>query len=446
MSSRSPSGTSRSPRLASFPVHRSNCGHKGCGYVFEYSGQVPFQALATLVKAHVPNCRSQNNCAPKRKPWERPPNARLTWPLKTRAAFRCEMDSDDEEGPYGEYPDADSCATQHPENCFLFPMPAPPLGMPTTASAIPLPHVRGLCPPMTDPSVLPSTRIASGAMFPAPLSPRVTHSRSRCTEVLMYPSSPTKEKKRASIKNSRRKTTGKTASLRTGKASRKPLPPRAKKLRTTKKTAHTEEERKAILENDVYTSSVDVHQVTCRGCGRTIKTDRRSTYYPGLWEKHRERCRGVVKMEDEKGRKDATAAEAETSTPIASTSGTASSRASSILTSQPTESDTASLFRSNEVCIIESPLNFSLVKRDDIICSCILAVQLYDILVSRMPIRIITQSLGAVGPIFSPQTARRIDSNRRTTDPTSAQSPRETRSTPGVGPGARLRPPPWPLE
>jgi hypothetical protein len=119
----------------------------------------------------------------------------------------------------------------------------------------------------------------------------------------MYPSSPTKEKKRASIQNSRCKTTGKTASLRTGKASRKPLPPRAKKLRTTKKTAHTEEERKAILENDVYTSGVGVHQVTCRGCGRTIKTDRRSTYYPGLWEKHRERCRGVVKMEDEKGRK-----------------------------------------------------------------------------------------------------------------------------------------------
>jgi hypothetical protein len=114
----------------------------------------------------------------------------------------------------------------------------------------------------------------------------------------MHPSSPTREKKRASTQTSKHQTTAKT-SLRSGKGTRKPLPPRVKKLRTAKKTAHTEEERKAILENDVYASGIGAHQVTCRGCGHTIRTDRRSTYYPGLWEKHRKRCRGVKKMEYE---------------------------------------------------------------------------------------------------------------------------------------------------
>ncbi|KAJ7290679.1 hypothetical protein C8J57DRAFT_1611817 [Mycena rebaudengoi] len=331
----------RSSTLGSFPVHQSHCGHKGCGYVFEYSGQDPFQALAVLIKAHALNCRAQKNCAAKRKPWERPPNARLTWPLKTRAAFRCEMDSDEEEGPYGEYPDADSCATQHPENCFSFPMPGPPRGMPTTTSDMPFPDLCSLYPPVADPSASPSTIIALGATFPASISPRATRSRARCTEVLMRPSSPTREKKRTSTQASKRQTTSKS-SLRSGKGTRMPLPPRAKKLRTAKKTAHTEDERKAILENDVYTSGIGAHQVTCRGCGRTIRTDRRSTYYPGLWEKHRKRCRGVKKMEYEHEKKDATAAEAATSTPIASTSGTVSSRESSILTSQLTKSDTAS--------------------------------------------------------------------------------------------------------
>ncbi|KAJ7451504.1 hypothetical protein B0H11DRAFT_2201641 [Mycena galericulata] len=57
-----------------------------------------------------------------------------------------------------------------------------------------------------------------------------------------------------------------------------------------KKTAHTVAERKATLENDVWTGLVEPKRVVCRGCGKTIRLDKRSCYYPGLWLKHRERC------------------------------------------------------------------------------------------------------------------------------------------------------------
>ncbi|KAJ7470224.1 hypothetical protein B0H11DRAFT_2434417 [Mycena galericulata] len=60
-----------------------------------------------------------------------------------------------------------------------------------------------------------------------------------------------------------------------------------------KKTAHSAAERKFILEKDPWTGLVDKKRVVCRGCGRTIKLDARSDYYPGLWEKHRMRCQDI---------------------------------------------------------------------------------------------------------------------------------------------------------
>ncbi|KAJ7114878.1 hypothetical protein C8R44DRAFT_855510 [Mycena epipterygia] len=62
-----------------------------------------------------------------------------------------------------------------------------------------------------------------------------------------------------------------------------------------KKTARTEAERKAVLDNDPWTLSVGFTDVVCRGCNRSIKLDGRCRYYPGLWNKHRERCVGVQK-------------------------------------------------------------------------------------------------------------------------------------------------------
>ncbi|KAJ7908121.1 hypothetical protein B0H13DRAFT_2017413 [Mycena leptocephala] len=58
-----------------------------------------------------------------------------------------------------------------------------------------------------------------------------------------------------------------------------------------KKSSRSEAERRYALETDPWTTSVTPHEVVCRGCRRPIKLDRRSRYYPGLWEKHRDRER-----------------------------------------------------------------------------------------------------------------------------------------------------------
>ncbi|KAJ7608104.1 hypothetical protein DFH06DRAFT_1347139 [Mycena polygramma] len=57
-----------------------------------------------------------------------------------------------------------------------------------------------------------------------------------------------------------------------------------------KKTARTEAQRLALLKADPWTLKVEPHYVVCRSCKHTISLDKRSRYYPGLWEKHRVRC------------------------------------------------------------------------------------------------------------------------------------------------------------
>ncbi|KAJ7838973.1 hypothetical protein B0H13DRAFT_2367086 [Mycena leptocephala] len=60
-----------------------------------------------------------------------------------------------------------------------------------------------------------------------------------------------------------------------------------------KNGARTVAQRRTVLEADPWTTTVAPHHVVCRGCKRTIRLDGRSLYYPGLWEKHRERCEKV---------------------------------------------------------------------------------------------------------------------------------------------------------
>ncbi|KAJ7658157.1 hypothetical protein DFH06DRAFT_1196226, partial [Mycena polygramma] len=57
-----------------------------------------------------------------------------------------------------------------------------------------------------------------------------------------------------------------------------------------KKTARTEPQRRALLMADPWTLEVGPHHVVCGSCTHTISLDKRSRYYPGLWEKHRARC------------------------------------------------------------------------------------------------------------------------------------------------------------
>jgi hypothetical protein len=58
-----------------------------------------------------------------------------------------------------------------------------------------------------------------------------------------------------------------------------------------------ENKRKQELEEDEYTEDVQPKSVKCRGCQKTIRLDKRSRYYPGLWIKHRGKCRGIRKIE-----------------------------------------------------------------------------------------------------------------------------------------------------
>lgn len=57
-------------------------------------------------------------------------------------------------------------------------------------------------------------------------------------------------------------------------------------------------ERKALLEADPYAYKVRVHWVRCRGCDNDISLDKRSEYYPGLWIKHRRKCKEIAKLRE----------------------------------------------------------------------------------------------------------------------------------------------------
>ncbi|KAG1776963.1 hypothetical protein EV702DRAFT_1197630 [Suillus placidus] len=54
------------------------------------------------------------------------------------------------------------------------------------------------------------------------------------------------------------------------------------------------------LENDEYTDDVQPTSIRCRGCQKAISLDKRFRYYPGLWDKHRGKCPGILKIERDK--------------------------------------------------------------------------------------------------------------------------------------------------
>ncbi|KAG2749011.1 hypothetical protein P692DRAFT_201805410 [Suillus brevipes Sb2] len=67
-----------------------------------------------------------------------------------------------------------------------------------------------------------------------------------------------------------------------------------------RKERQNDDQRKRDLEEDEYAETFTTRWVQCRGCHHTLKTDKRYNYYPGLWIKHRELCKGIRKMEREK--------------------------------------------------------------------------------------------------------------------------------------------------
>ncbi|KAG2340688.1 hypothetical protein BDR05DRAFT_966556 [Suillus weaverae] len=66
------------------------------------------------------------------------------------------------------------------------------------------------------------------------------------------------------------------------------------------KQRKNEDERKQDLEDDEYTEDVQPTSVRCCGCQKVISLDKRRRYYPGLWDKHRGKCPGILKIERDK--------------------------------------------------------------------------------------------------------------------------------------------------
>ncbi|KAJ7702760.1 hypothetical protein B0H17DRAFT_1042945 [Mycena rosella] len=58
-------------------------------------------------------------------------------------------------------------------------------------------------------------------------------------------------------------------------------------------TYQSEAQRKAALDADPWALVVEPTQVICRGCRLHVQLNRRSSYEPNLWHKHRDRCQGV---------------------------------------------------------------------------------------------------------------------------------------------------------
>lgn len=62
-----------------------------------------------------------------------------------------------------------------------------------------------------------------------------------------------------------------------------------------------EETRRWLIERDSWGRNATSKSVECRGCEKTIKLDKRSQYYPGLWLKHRDKCPDIRRLEARQG-------------------------------------------------------------------------------------------------------------------------------------------------
>ncbi|KAJ6556250.1 hypothetical protein B0H19DRAFT_1071366 [Mycena capillaripes] len=213
------------------------CGRRGCGHIFKYSGSNPFQDLAALVAEHAPYCVGRESGATHRCDTGWQPNA---------VVLDRFYQVDDDPNMYYNF---------------------------------------GQCPSME----LDEDRPKSLAGY--------SDSDSGDSEPESDIDSED-EVPLASISALTKRKTSKSCARRTScvvKASAKGTTTALPKLLVVrkKKGARTEAQRRALLEADPWTVAVAPHHVICRGCTHTIRLDKRSRYYPGLWEKHRERCEGV---------------------------------------------------------------------------------------------------------------------------------------------------------
>ncbi|KAJ7223470.1 hypothetical protein GGX14DRAFT_558039 [Mycena pura] len=242
------------------PVFESPCSRRGCNHIFTYSGTNPFVDLAAMVAMHRRHCvgvereiSASRRCP--RTEWQAP--ASLVQQFAASKSERGERwrssrssfeDRDVGDMDYEDsWSDEESRLSPMDEGCHEAPNDVPASGV-----------TRGR-PGADGPLEAGRATVAIGDQR-APVAP------------------------------------GATAQGSTG----------TYQWQRVKKTARKESERKALLETDPWVLAVSATQVVCAGCRQTIRLDARSRYYPGLWEKHRDRCDGVRLMraaDDAAGRK-----------------------------------------------------------------------------------------------------------------------------------------------
>ncbi|KAJ6573419.1 hypothetical protein DFH09DRAFT_1151830 [Mycena vulgaris] len=280
--------TDQAPPKAPFLSFQSQCGRRGCTYVFRYEGTDPFAALATMVKAHRSHCfgrdigithRCDTGWAPSEemgKQWEKPAGdaARFTSKWKVEATDKDAMDCDttDEWDQPAAMPISEHRGGVNDMDCVTA-----RAGQQCRAAM------------SADNTVMSTSEGKAGATG---MDCNIARTGQQCraadgsADKVMQDG----DENYATMRSCRKpKGTLATAAKRTSK---KVVAPQTQRTRK-KKSAHTEAQRKAALEADPWTLKVEFAKLVCRGCGRTIRLDGRSRYYPGLWWKHREHCERV---------------------------------------------------------------------------------------------------------------------------------------------------------
>ncbi|KAJ7479598.1 hypothetical protein FB451DRAFT_162534 [Mycena latifolia] len=248
------------PPDESFLPFENACRRRGCTHIFRHQGSNPFEALEAMVKAHEPHCVGRDFGATHRcdTGWQPPPEMVQAWrqPLSAPALPNDDCigatDMDWESPPLSQ----PSCELHHSES-----------------------DDEAMDGSDGDREISTHRNAAARRRRNATAAPR---RKPKPTKPYTYPTAP-----------------------ESGRSSNKP------QGEHVKKSCYSESERKMALEADSWTLVVEPTQVVCRGCGKTIKLDQRSRYFPGLWRKHRERCAGVKcgREKEEKEQMDSPGAE-----------------------------------------------------------------------------------------------------------------------------------------
>ncbi|KAK7052766.1 hypothetical protein R3P38DRAFT_3173079 [Favolaschia claudopus] len=233
------------------------CGRRGCSYIHKVivSGMNIFQALEDSVRAHSPACPGKtvtNNC---NFPWK----VDQEYIERSRRSHAIACDN-------AESSNIDAAKSREPTPMIVSDDEdeEPDNNLPPAAE-----H-EDVASNVEDDDAAISTRTRTKS-----------NAKRRC-EVKQKDAPASQVERRASTRKGKEKSTVVAAATAS---------PRVKT-----KGARTEAQRRALLENDPWAEDVEPHNVVCKGCKQTIKIDQRSRYYPGFWNKHRDKCKAIEEV------------------------------------------------------------------------------------------------------------------------------------------------------